>query len=548
MTVQRPAPEQYDLSNHDVAVELISNRVKQFHSSSSQFRIYHGSTNATRPSLRDSERMVDTSDLNHVISVDTFAKTALVEPNVPMDALVDATLKHELLPPVVMEFPGITAGGAFAGIGGESSSFKHGYFDCSVQSIEIVLGTGEVIKASSKENADLFVGAAGTMGTLGVVTLLEISLIAAAPYVELTYRTVYSPQEAVSEVVEEAQNTTTNDFVDGIMFSSTSGVVCTGKLTAAIPPGRKPVRFLRARDNWYYLHAKKKARRHPFSAPAVDIVPIRDYLFRYDRGAFWMGRYGFHYFPFVPFDRLSRFFLDPLLHTRQMYRAMHESGHYDFYLIQDLGVPCHRAAELIEFTARGNGIWPLWLCPLRPGNGTKLLREGVADFTLHKDATRMSSAAGLDSGSLANGTMALGEQNQDLIFNIGVWGPMPSKSYANFVAANRAIEAKVSAMQGVKWPYSQYFYTEDEFWRMYDRESYVALREKYHATGLPTMYDKVKPHERIRNGPPNGSRGMHGWMLRKTWEWWPVSALYGIAKVLLGDQGKYLIARDEKRK
>lgn len=539
MAHKRREDHTYRVEHHSDAVKNISSRVKQFHAAGTQFRIYHGSTNATRPSLRDADRMVDTSRLDHVLSVDTSTQTAFVEPNVPMDALVEATLQHKLLPPVVMEFPGITAGGAFAGIGGESSSFKHGYFDSCVKSIEIVLGNGNVVTASTTENADLFVGAAGTMGTLGVVTLLEISLIPGAAYVQLTYHTVFSAQEAVSRVVEETKVAARNDFVDGIMFSSTSGVVCTGLLTSSLPAGKRPARFLRARDNWYYLHVKSKARRHPFSAPQVDFVPIRDYLFRYDRGAFWMGRYGFYYFPFVPFDRLSRFFLDPLLHTRQMYRAMHESGHYDYYLIQDLGVPCHRAADLIEYTGRGKGVWPLWLCPLIPGNGTKWLREGVTDFALH-DAEEVES--GIADGHL-NGTST--QSKQTMIFNIGVWGPMPSKSYDNFVATNRAIEAKVTALKGVKWPYSQYFYTEDEFWQMYDREGYEALREKYHATGLPTMYDKVKPKERdaSRRGPPNGSKGLHGWVLGKTWEWWPVSACYGIAKVMLRGKGDYLVSR-----
>lgn len=41
-----------------------------------------------------------------------------------MDALVEATVKHGLVPPVVPEFPGITVGGAYNGTGGESSSFR----------------------------------------------------------------------------------------------------------------------------------------------------------------------------------------------------------------------------------------------------------------------------------------------------------------------------------------------------------------------------------------------------------------------------------------
>jgi hypothetical protein len=72
--------------------------------------------------------MVDTSAMSHVLKIDTDRMTALVEPYVPMDSLVEATLQHGLIPPVVMEFPGITVGGGFAGTSGESSSFRYNPF------------------------------------------------------------------------------------------------------------------------------------------------------------------------------------------------------------------------------------------------------------------------------------------------------------------------------------------------------------------------------------------------------------------------------------
>lgn len=86
-----------------------------------------------------------------------------VEPNVPTDALVEFLQPFGLVPPVVMEFPGITVGGGFAGTSGESSSFKYGFFDRTVQSIEIVLGNGEVVTASERERPDLFAGGAGSL-------------------------------------------------------------------------------------------------------------------------------------------------------------------------------------------------------------------------------------------------------------------------------------------------------------------------------------------------------------------------------------------------
>lgn len=115
-------------------------------------------------------------------------QTVLVEPNVPMDHLVQATLAAGLVPLVVMEFPGVTAGEGFSGTSGESSSFRHGFFDATINWIEIVLPNGEVRIASKNTHPDLFWGAASAFGTLGVVTLLEVQCQQAKPYVELKYQ------------------------------------------------------------------------------------------------------------------------------------------------------------------------------------------------------------------------------------------------------------------------------------------------------------------------------------------------------------------------
>lgn len=93
---------------HQAAVAAIRTRVQSFFAHQKPFRIYHGSTSSTRPSQYTKDNIVDTSGLTHVLKVDAEKKTVLTEPNVPMDALVSATLKHNLVPPVVMEFPGIT--------------------------------------------------------------------------------------------------------------------------------------------------------------------------------------------------------------------------------------------------------------------------------------------------------------------------------------------------------------------------------------------------------------------------------------------------------
>jgi FAD/FMN-containing dehydrogenase len=493
--------------DHDAAVVAIAGRVRQFHDAQRPFRIYHGSTNSTRQSRRHADNTIDTSKLSRVLTVDAAKKVAVVEPNVPMDALVEETLKHGLIPPVVMEFPGITAGGGFSGTSGESSSFRHGAFEATCNWIEIVLANGEIAKTSKTEKQDLFWGAASAFGTLGVVTLLEIQLVDSKNYVQLTYHLSTNIVEATAKIKEETSKET-NHYVDGIVYSPKATVICTGRLVDNIPDGQTPRRFARSRDPWFYVHVEKllkKLKANPVEV--TDYVLLVDYLFRYDRGGFWGGRYAFQYF-LTPFNRVTRFLLNPFLHTRVMYRAVHHSGLSNFYMLQDVGIPYDRVEEFQRWLDDNLRLYPLWLCPLK----------------LHRDAP--DSKHGLHS--------EFGNQDVPDMLNFGVWGPV-SFNRREAVQANRALEQKVHELGGKKWLYAQAYYTEDEFWANYDRTSYDALRVKYSATYLPSVYDKVRVDIEAEEAAIRASRT--AWV----WRIWPARGLYGVYKVIRG--GDYMLQK-----
>lgn len=509
-------PTTSTMERHRALVQKISSTVRAFYAAKEPYRIFHGSTNSTRPQPHGKRaRVVDISGLRDVLSVDAARRTALVEPNVPMDRLVETTLKHGLVPPVVMEFPGITAGGGFAGTAGESSSFRHGFFDDTVASVELVLPDGEVVTAANPNTpsgadgkyADLFRGAAGAVGTLGVTTLLELNLVQAKKFVRTRYRRTGSVAEAVAAVKEETARAE-NDYVDGILFSKDHGVVITGQMTDE-KPAAAPVRtFSRARDPWFYMHVQERTASPPSSSPSEsttttedqdEYIPLAEYLFRYDRAGFWVGRAGWTYFKLVPFNRLTRWFLDDFLHTRMLYRALHGSGESARFVVQDIAVPFATAPGLVDYTAEELGIWPLWLCPLK--------RRGPPTF--HPFTT----TPGVPK-----------EAEDDMMLNIGVWGWGPSDR-GEFVAANRALEAKVRQLGGMKWLYAHTYYDEPEFWDMYGgRGWYDALRAKYKAdeAGLPTVYDKVRvkvDQDKTKGAAGGGLKGV-----------WPFGGIYGIYK------------------
>lgn len=452
------------MQDHQKRVASISEKITEYYKSKTPFRIFHGSTNTTRILSFKRSEMIDVSDFTNVLSIDRQKMTAIVEPNVPMDALVDETLKHGLLPPVITEFPGITVGGGIQGGAGESSSFKWGFLSQTVNWVEYILADGSIVKASPSENTDLFYGAAGSSGTLGVITAVEMQLIPARKYVQLTYLPVTSFKDALAVVSKESHKE--HDFVDGIMFGKDHGVIITGKLSDE-KRGRLR-RFSRAHDPWYYLHA---AAIDAAGVTVSESVPLKDYLFRYNRGAFWVGRYAFQRFG-VPFNALTRFLLNPILNTRKLYQALQDSGASQEYLTQDLTFPLDKAEQLLDYVDKTTGIYPLWICPIKPEPRSPLLCNGL---------------------------------KTPLAINIGLWGPQ-IVNYTEFKKLNRQIEAKVSELGGKKWMYAHTYYTESEFWSIYDKAWYEKLRLKYHATTLPSMFEKVRVREQY---VVNARRGVY---------------------------------------
>ncbi|KAH5532800.1 delta-sterol reductase [Parastagonospora nodorum] len=467
---------------HADRVATVSRSVRNFYEKKVPFRIFHGSSNSTRAAAR--QEIVDISGLKHIIYVDKTKKTALVEPGIAMDELVKHLLPYNLMPAVVPEFPGITAGGAFAGTAAESSSFRYGYFDRTDNSVGMVLGNGDIVHASPKENADLFFGSAGSLGTLGITTQLEVQLVDCGEYVKVTYIPVSSHTEALALFANVGPDV---DFIDGLMFSSRHGVVVEGRLVTESTIKPIPiVRFTRARDPWFFAHAHSKIRCQPASGTyqcltchwtsksrtyrqtsttTTELVPIADFIFRYERGVFWMACYGW-----APklWNRFTRTVFDPLWHTRFQYRVLHLVGGTP-HIIQDLAIPAQRADGFVQYLEDELKIYPLWLCPIKQDPRALMHTASTCtDFTT-------------------------------ALVNVGVWGSpnygadfLRAETYDQFIKTNRDIEAKVARVGGLKWLYACNYYSEEEFWRIYDKGRYEGLRSKWMADRLPNLWEKVR--------------------------------------------------------
>ena len=477
------------MNGHEEAVAKISADVRRFYEQKQPFRIFHGGTNSTRQPRYSKNSVIDTSGLKNVLRVDRTGCTASVEPNVSMRSLVKETLRHGMIPAVVMELPAITVGGGFSGNSGESSSWRHGLFDCTINAIEIVLANGEVVYASRTQNPDLLCGAAGSFGTLGVVTLLEVQLIKAQEYVELTYLPVQDASEAVSAMNELFLDDSVL-YVDGILYSPTSGVVVCGRLSSR-PWGNLSglSTFDRARDPYFYLHAQAQINMQQHVIKPVT-VSIEDYLFRYDRCAFWVGRYAFDYF-FVPYNRVTRFLLDKFMHAEVMWHALHESDLASSYVVQDISVPVDNLERFVSYIRETLNIWPLWICPVKVEPSTRLLPVSVAQPDLKPNSSHT------------------------MFMNVGIWG-FGSNDKSHFETLNRALESKARELGGAKALYARAYYTEDEFWEAYDKDPTTSCdRSGTHRRCQTYTKKSSKAPRQFRRGR-RGDVWARSWMLSGT--------------------------------
>jgi delta24-sterol reductase len=79
----------------------------------------------------------------------------------------------------------------------------------------------------------------------------------------------------------------------------------------------------------------------------IELVPLEDYLFHYERGVFWMACYGWA--PTL-WNRFTRWFFDAVWHTRFQYRILHLTGGAP-YIIQDVAIPAQNDVKEVPLRA-----------------------------------------------------------------------------------------------------------------------------------------------------------------------------------------------------
>ena len=397
---------------------------------------------------------IDLSHFDAVIRVDPAEGVVEAEGMIPYAALVECTLAHGVMPAVVPQLKSITLGGAVAGVGIEASSFRQGLVHDSVAALEVLTGDGRIVRCTpANEHRDLFFGFPNSYGTLGYAVAVTARTLPIKPFVSLTH-TRFASADACFAAVAALCADPTVDFLDGTVFGPGELYLTAGRFVDAAPHASDYTY-----KNIYYRSIREKS---------VDWLSAGDFLWRWDTDWFWCSKNVGAQHPWVR-RLLGRRRLNSITYQRIMRwnsrwgvtRAMAKlSGRHPESVIQDVDIPLAHAAEFLAFLHREIGILPIWLCPIRAP-------AGATPFTLYPLRTDTTYV------------------------NFGFWDVATDAVQRPDGYRNRMIEREAERLGGLKSLYSDSYYAETEFWRIFDRAAYTKLRARYDPDGrLPDLYAK----------------------------------------------------------
>lgn len=379
------------------------------------------------PKVRDkkySDDKVDLRDFDEVIEIDTERGICIAEPGVPFCELVDQTLPLGLVPIVVPELKTITPGGAVAGCSIESMSFRYGGFHDTCLEYEVITAGGEVLRCTPEGDRSLiFQMMHGSFGTVGILSRLVFRLIPAKRFVHIKHEK-HASIDSYLESIESHFERQDVEFMDGIIHSNSQLSLCVGEFVDSVPYTN--------RYDWLKVYYRSTATR------SEDYFETPHYFYRYDRGVT-----NVHPKSFVGRLLLGRFLgSSELLRIAEKLRWLVLNDDRPDVTV-DTFLPFSRLKEFLLWYERDCGHFPLWCVPYRR----------VHDYEWLADEFWQ----GLDDR---------------LMVDIAIYG-MRQRGSTNYY---RLLETKLQELRGVKTLISYNYYPEDEFWRIFNRANFEAVK------------------------------------------------------------------------
>jgi len=307
-------------------------------------------------------------------------------------------------------------------------------------------------------------------------------LIPSAQYVHTVYYATKDPLQVIDSICSSNSNAqkvnigtelvNMPDFLDAIYLKEDMSVVALGYLTndATAPVYQEKL--------WSPLYVDHVDELLGSTLPgdwdktvrgASEVLPIKNYLFRYDKGVFWLLPEGLRKSSLIRILLALIFGLDQksLRKIKQLIRLLKGRQSAEKWRItQDVDVPVKTAKDIIKFVKEKGGVYPLWLCPAKHISGSH-----PQLFAIPEDSTI------------------------PYVLNIGIYGKLNSELQVteNTSQFNLELEQNLQKAGGVKALYAHIYYSKEQFWKIYDEAVYSLLRKKYFAdVTFLDIYDKLK--------------------------------------------------------
>ena len=373
---------------------------------------------------KHTDEKINLLDFDEIIEIDPVRRICIAEPGVPFCKLVDRTLPMGFVPIVVPELKTITIGGAVAGCSIESMSYVHGGFHDTCIEYEIITAKGDVLTCTpNNENSLIFQMMHGSFGTVGILSRLVFRLIPAKPFVHLRHeqhKSIDSYMESIWSHFERRDV----EFMDGIIHSPSHLALCVGDFVDSAPYAN--------RYDWLKVYYQSTAERRE------DYLRTPHYFYRYDQGVTNVH----------PKSFIGRLLFGKFLGSSQILRLAEK---FRWLLLSDdrpdvtvdTFIPFSRLKEFLEWYAKDFGHFPLWVVPY----------------------ARVHDYEWLTDSFWAN-------LSDTLMIDIAIYG-MKQRGDTNYY---RLMEEKLQELNGIKTLISYNYYEEDEFWRIFNRKNYDAVK------------------------------------------------------------------------
>ncbi len=410
--------------------------------------------------------------ISDIISVDWDELIIKLGPDVNLRQVSSFLLPkgHSLACHIEME--DLTIGGLSSGFGIETANHRFGLFHESIVSFDIVMPNGEFLHASQDENAELFRAIPWSWGSIGFITAVELKMVKSTSHVRMRYIPCRSSTE-LRQTIEDYMANNKAWFLEAIVYNKNQSVVMAGdfvevdtreKRANVNPIGRwyKP---------WYYKHVETFLGRE---GESEEILPIRDFYHRHTRSIFWELE------TLIPFGNhpLYRYLFGWMGAPRVRYIKRFRSSklrEWEIYhhVVQESLVSIEHIEESIDKFHDLFAVYPLLFYPFR------LMDHGP-------------------SSGMLSCKKRYKDRDYGFYFDLAAYGIPPAvldkpEKY-NLVDNILELERYTHDKGGFLTPYTDIFFSREEYREMYDHTLYDQVRKQYGSDeAFPEVYDKIKP-------------------------------------------------------